>query len=412
MKKHARLNDDGTQTGAGDYGVWYFRDVSILMAHYARDAYKDFSGEKDFSGDSVDLLTIHTAKGLEWPIVFVPSLTARRFPSSNTGKQKKWLISRELFDAARYEGTDADERRLFYVAITRAREWLSLSAHEKVTKARVPKSPYIDESLKIYDDTLAFPADWVGGPKDVNVEEVLQITYSEIADFLSCGWSYWLKSRIGFPSTVVEEIGYGRAVHHLMRSIAEETAKKGRPLNPMDVDRLLATDFFLPFATGPIASRYKESARKLAFSYLQEYSDEMNRVWETERPFELAIPGALISGRADVILDKHEGTPDDLAIVDYKTGTGDQEFDLQLQIYAEAGIREGLSVRGAFVHDLGDKVRTPVDTSAAARAEAVKKVSVAIESIKKRDFPAKPEVNKCSRCDVRAICRQAARTKK
>jgi DNA helicase-2/ATP-dependent DNA helicase PcrA len=180
----------------------------------------------------------------------------------------------------------------------------------------------------------------------------------------------------------------------------------------MEVDKLIATDFFLPFATSAIAARYKESARKLAFSYLKEYSEEMNRVWETERPFELAIEGALITGRADVILERHEGVPDDLAIIDYKTGTEGQEFDLQLQIYAEAGFREGLSVRGAFVHDLGDQKRIEVDTSESARAAAVQKVSVVIESVKNREFPAKPEVSKCGRCDVRAICRQAAKAKK
>jgi DNA helicase-2/ATP-dependent DNA helicase PcrA len=259
-----------------------------------------------------------------------------------------------------------DLRRI-NVAITRAREWLSLSAHQKVTKQSVKPSPYIEKILEIYDDTKDFPPDW-SEPNSVQDSEILQITYSEIADYLSCGWSYWLKSRIGFPAAVVEEIGYGRAVHHLMRAIAEETARKGKPLGPMEVDKLIATDFFLPFATSAIAARYKESARKLAFSYLKEYSEEMNRVWETERPFELAIEGALITGRADVILEKHEGVPDDLAIIDYKTGTEGQEFDLQLQIYAEAGFREGLSVRGAFVHDLGDKKRIEVDTSESARA--------------------------------------------
>jgi DNA helicase-2/ATP-dependent DNA helicase PcrA len=411
MRKHARIDAEGKQTGAGDYGKWYFQDVTSLMSHFARDAYKDFGGEKDFSGDAVDVMTVHTAKGLEWPIVFVPSMTAKRFPSSNTGKSKNWLVSPDLFEATRYEGTDADERRLFYVAITRAREWLSLSAHQKVKTQSVKPSVYIEKILEIYDDTKDFPPDW-SEPNSIQDSEILQITYSEIADYLSCGWSYWLKSRIGFPAAVVEEIGYGRAVHHLMRAIAEETARKGKPLGPMEVDKLIATDFFLPFATSAIAARYKESARKLAFSYLKEYSEEMNRVWETERPFELAIEGALITGRADVILEKHEGVPDDLAIIDYKTGTEGQEFDLQLQIYAEAGFREGLSVRGAFVHDLGDQKRIEVDTSESARTAAVQKVSVVIESVKNREFPAKPEVSKCGRCDVRAICRQAAKAKK
>lgn len=404
MVKHSRQNEDGSQTGASDQGKWYLLSLTALMHHYARDKYRDFAGDGQNSGDSVDLMTVHTAKGLEWPIVFVPSLTSRRFPSSRSGKVKPWIVSREHFDATRYEGTDADERRLFYVAITRAREWVSLSAHEKVTTQSGQVSPYIKEAISLYKDVKDFPLDWAAGSGVLDTNETLQITYSEIADFLNCGWGFWLKSRIGFPSIIVETIGYGKAVHHLMRAIAEETSAKGRALGPMDVDRLIATEFFLPFANSAIAKGYKESARKLAFTYLKDYAEEMNRVWETERPFELAIPGALISGRADVILDLHEGKPDNLAIVDYKTGTEGQEFDLQLQIYSEAGKREGLEVRGAFVHDLKENKRIEIDTSDSARAKAIEKITDAVVLIKNREFEAKPEVSKCGRCDVRAIC--------
>lgn len=89
MRMHSRVNEDGTQTGAGDYGVYYFQDFAGLISNYALDKYRDFEGEPDFETDSVDLLTIHTAKGLEWPIVFVPSLTKRRFHQTKLVKEKR-----------------------------------------------------------------------------------------------------------------------------------------------------------------------------------------------------------------------------------------------------------------------------------------------------------------------------------
>jgi DNA helicase-2/ATP-dependent DNA helicase PcrA len=58
------------------------------------------------------------------------------------GQVQDWLVPRDRFAAARYEGTDADERRLFYVAMTRARDWLSVSRHDRVTKNAVQASPY------------------------------------------------------------------------------------------------------------------------------------------------------------------------------------------------------------------------------------------------------------------------------
>ncbi|HUY45583.1 MAG TPA: PD-(D/E)XK nuclease family protein [Streptosporangiaceae bacterium] len=82
-------------------------------------------------------------------------------------------------------------------------------------------------------------------------------------------------------------------------------------------------------------------------------SEDLQRVWEVERPFELHLPTAIISGRADVILDMEGGEVQSLAIVDYKTSTdAEDDHGLQFAIYTDAGRREGLDVRAAYVHDL------------------------------------------------------------
>jgi DNA helicase-2/ATP-dependent DNA helicase PcrA len=92
--------------------------------------------------NAVDLTTVHRAKGLEWPAVFVPSVTAGRFPNTRAGRPQAWLVPRDQFDAVRYEGSDGDERRLFYVALTRARDWLSVSRHDMVTSDTAPSRYY------------------------------------------------------------------------------------------------------------------------------------------------------------------------------------------------------------------------------------------------------------------------------
>jgi len=410
MQKRSRIrtDGDGSQAGYGDQGEWYFKNLAALMLNVAIGDYTDFEGEEDLLSDSVALMTVHAAKGLEWQVVFVPSLTKKRFPSSNTGKKTRWIIDRKHFDAERYEGTDSDERRLFYVAVTRAREWLALSAHERVNASRGAISPYIKEVYESFTEELAYPVDWA---KSHKVEESpdLQITYSELAAYLNCGYSFWLRNRIGFPPELVQEIGYGKAVHHLLRAIAEETKRKNMALNPMDVDRILATDFFLPFAGKAVATKFRDAAKSLVSNYLTEFGADMQRVWATERPFELALDGVVVSGRADVIIDEHNGSYDSLAIVDYKTAIDDRELGLQLQVYSEAGLREGLTVDGAFLHDLDAQKRVPVDISDTARQSAISVVVDAAKGIKSRRFEANPEKSRCSRCDVRAFCPKVAK---
>lgn len=405
--KQARALDDeaGGQKGAGNQGEWYFANLATLMTNYALGEYRDFGGEDDLDLDAVDLMTVHAAKGLEWPIVFLPGLTKNRFPSNKFGKQKDWIIPRSLFVPERYEGTEADERRLFYVALTRARDWVSLSAHERVNVQRSRLSPFIEEVSDMHSGLRSAPhPENQSTPKSND----LLISYSDISAYLTCGFSYWLRSRIGFPPEIVGEIGYGNAVHHLMRVISEESTRTGKPVTMSDVDRIMATDFFLPYANKAAAKQMSERAKRIVSTYIDKYPDELTRLWEAERPFELSLDGALVSGRADVVLDMHDGLIDNLALVDYKTSVGDQDFALQLQVYAEAGIREGLNVRGAFVHDLKGDNRADIDISADARIRAVATVQSAVDGIKQRDFDAKPSESNCSHCDVRALCKSRA----
>ena len=72
------------------------------MVNLAVDDYLDFEGEDDVSTDSVELMTVHASKGLEWDAVFLPSLTKTRFPSSRSGRSRDWLVPTELFDRHRY----------------------------------------------------------------------------------------------------------------------------------------------------------------------------------------------------------------------------------------------------------------------------------------------------------------------
>lgn len=137
-----------------------------------------------------------------------------------------------------------------------------------------------------------------------------------------------------------------------------------------------------------MAENLKESADKLVDRYLSEYSEDTNKTWQKERPFELEVDGALIIGRADVIIDQHDGVVDNLAIVDYKTSVGEQGFDLQLQIYAEVGTREGLKVEAAYVHDLREVERKSVPIDLETRKAAVKVAREAVKGIKERSFEA------------------------
>jgi DNA helicase-2/ATP-dependent DNA helicase PcrA len=398
----------GQQIGGQDRGSWYYTNLATHIAHYAKGAYEDFDGEPDVSVDAVDLTTVHKAKGLEWPAVFIPSLTNRRFPSAKTGQARDWVVPRHLFDAARYEGSNADERRLFYVAMTRARDWLSLSRHERI-KNRVAPSPYHQEVVGHTVDSAALPLPPIEQILSEEASEPLTLTFSELAAYRTCGFAYRLRDYFGFQPLLAPELGYGKAVHHIMRAVAEHTIEHGQPPDQRQLDRLFDEGFFLPAASRPAHRQLKEAARHLVDTYIVRHDDDLRRVWEVERPFELHLPTAIISGRADVILDKEGGVISSLAIVDYKTSTdpeADQDYGLQLAVYTDAGRREGLNVRAAYVHDLKAAGRQPVDVSPQAVLATEETVESSVRDLRNRDFSARPG-RPCARCDVRNLCKWA-----
>jgi len=400
----------GSQVGGQDRGTWYYKNLATYIGNYAKGAYEDFDGEPDVFSNAVDLTTVHKAKGLEWPVVFVPSLTSKRFPSAKTGTPRQWLVPRHLFNAARYEGCDADERRLFYVAMTRARDWLSLSRHERITKIKISPSPYQLEVTGAQSDARQLPLPPAPAILEEEASEPLALTYSELAAYRACGFAYRLRHSIGFEPFLAPELGYGKAVHHVMREVAEHTIRYGHPPDDQQLDRMFDESFYVPAASKPLYERLKQRGRELVLNYTNDYADDLKHVWETERPFELHLPTAVISGRADVILDMAGEQIQSLAIVDYKTATdNDPEakagYDLQLSVYTDAGRREGLNVQAAYVHDLTGH-RDPVDVRPEAITASEQTVESSVRDLRQRKFNANPGP-RCQQCDLRRLCRWA-----
>jgi DNA helicase-2/ATP-dependent DNA helicase PcrA len=393
--------EDFTEQVGGEPGNrWFYRNFGLLLVNYANGAYDDFDGEEDLLSDGVTLGTIHGAKGLEWPVVFLPSLTDGRFPSSRAGQQRDWLLPRRMFDAERYEGGDAEERRLFYVGLTRARDWVALSSHAKVNTQARRASPYIEEAEEFVEATH-FPTG--AEPRGIEVPD-LSITYSELAAYIDCPRSYLLRNELGFMPPAKAELGYGNAVHHVMRVIAATARATGDLPTPRQINDLLTSDFFLPFANKAAHREMREKARRLVFKYIKDHQDDLQRTWAVERPFELHLDGVVVSGRADVIYDEQDGVIENLTIVDYKTSTAGDPDPLQLQVYVDAGRREGLAVGTAFVHDMETATRHVVEVDEPATANAEQTMISAAAALKQRDFTPKPEASKCARCDVRRVC--------
>src|SRR5205814_8579273 len=171
--------------------------------------------------------------------------------------------------------------------------------HNRITKNAVQPSPYYLElhDLETRPEEVKFPA--IEGAS--GGDEALEITYSELAIFLDCGMAYRLRNLLGFQPRLAPELGYGKAVHHVLRTVADVTRATGHVPSEAEIDRILDDSFFLPTANKAAHRQLKSAARRLVSVYAARYAEDLHRVWESERPFELRLDGITVTGRADVI---------------------------------------------------------------------------------------------------------------
>lgn len=146
------------------YGDWQLsaRITGALrfLGTQAAEEYKYYSFKpKDPQADAVQIMTVHKSKGLEFHTVFLPELIKREFPVSNMGGKQYWHILGGVFEANRdkYKSDIEDERKLFYVAVTRAKQNLYMT-YELSTQpiSCFVKESAVSEHLKIDRSDLSY----------------------------------------------------------------------------------------------------------------------------------------------------------------------------------------------------------------------------------------------------------------
>ena len=395
-----------------DRGKSYWFGLGTYLTNYAAGAYEDCAGEGEAAGQAVRVLTVHQAKGLEWPVVFLPSLVEGRFPSARSGEEAEWPFPEAVLPLAtrqRYEGSEADERRLFYVALTRARDVVYASTFARKKRAFRP-SPYFLELAREGAPRAAgeFPLP-PRAPKGGAGGEDVELSFSSAALWADCGERYRLSELLGFEQSLVEELGFGHAVHHALRSVAEAVRREGRLPSEAEAVQVARAAFYAPYADEGSRERMLKATERMVAGYLRDHAEDLRRAWALERPFELHLPGGAITGRADLIVDEGSGGEERLALVDYKLAEDperEERYAWQLRVYALAGRREGKNVEAAYLHALADGTRKAVSLGEAELAEAEARAKEALAAVAEGRYPSRPSPARCAGCDFRRICGQ------
>ena len=376
------------------------RGLCWYINTHATSAYDEQPSEDIRGINAVQIMTVHQAKGLEWPVVFVPCLARQRFPSSMTGSQQNWLLPKEMFDVERYEGTINDERRLFYVAITRARDLLCLSRFQRInnrTRESQFLTPLRDHLTELRTDQRLPIANLT---KSSDEDEIQTFSAGEIIEYLKCPHFYRFREIWNYQPGLVTPLGYGKSLHFCLRH-ASDLIKNGMKPDKAII-KAVEGKFHLPYAGGVVRENMKNKAKKVLGKFVREHIEDMGKIEEVEARLEFPVQKATITGRVDVIIkDENE-----MEARDYKTSdevTTPKESALQLTLYTMGLRKLGKPVTRASVATLEEARIRSVDVSEESIRNARKTAEKAIEKIKSGDFAPRPG-RFCKNCDYTRIC--------
>jgi len=342
--------------------------------------------------EAVNILTVHAAKGLEFPVVFMINLADGRFPS----RQRREVIEipKELIKETLPQGDYhlLEERRLFYVGATRAENKLYLTSSKFYGEGRRERklSPFVIQMLGEEKVNLAIEAKQAEkdqlsifdykktDEKIVKKNPALNFfSFSQLNTFLTCQLQYKLKYILKIPEPAKGVASFGSTIHLSLENFYREFLQNKK----IGVSRLLAIyrSSWIPlgYSSKAYQVRMKKEGEKMLKNYFVKLHYRKLKILDLERFFKIKIDDIIISGKIDRV-DQKAGN--EIEIIDYKTGKRmseqDKQKNLQLSIYFLAAVDPQLYAKKP------DQVRLSFYFLQTAEIVSLKKDETAIPEIK------------------------------
>jgi ATP-dependent DNA helicase UvrD/PcrA len=425
------------------------------------------------SADAVNVLTIHAAKGLEWPVVFLIDV----WPEDPHIKPRVWIdaangallvgeggdglkpfhteaIERQddgtgnvprKADRERDPEREREERRLFYVAVTRARDELFVSGGRKYPSKDRPQGrpdkflteviewigrrgwPSVDEPAESTTpfergagDMTAAPlplADFIREGRTRRSVTVPTLSFSSVTQFERCPRSVNYRLAYHLPGLAAQSAdvavafqrdrepaadslltlgAYGELVHRALERWARDVGRTSRQY---------VTDAIGDLELKPLKKELEQAAATVdtVVNTLAGWIPLL-----AEAPFTLDFDGIAVSGFIDLVAADPKG---ETYVIDYKTGVSDAAaYDLQLALYREAVVNAyGIHVKGCRIARITAKRCDLEAVDLPDGTEMRRRVAAVAAGIRTGDLMAKPGLH-CAQCPYRdAPCRDFPR---
>jgi DNA helicase-2/ATP-dependent DNA helicase PcrA len=388
--------------------------------------------EPDPDLEAVRVLTVHRAKGLEFPIVFVVNLVSQKFPTQRRGDAIDLPAALYHSPVASGDFHLAEERRLFYVAMTRARELLVLTSaadHGGVRQRKL--SQFVVEALDLPAAGAAGPPTTAGAVAAIgrhasvqplpppalklpSPDELLRLSATRIDTYRTCPLRYKYAHHLRMPAVPHHSQSYGSAMHSAIAHLLIGRLR-GAPPSVAEVQEVLRDSWR---SEGFLSREHEERRLAAGLRILERFHAE-----ETSSPMlpaQVEKEFSFVHGktRMDGRFDRVDLDPVGATVIDYKTSAVRDQAEAdrrarkspQLRIYAlayrhQAGVRpQRVELRFVESGLIGG-----AEPGEEELAEAEAMIEGTAAGIRAGSFEAHPSPQICGSCLYGRICPSAVR---
>ncbi len=391
---------------------------------------------KDFN--AVNILTVHSSKGLEFPVVFMINLVVDRFPSRT--RRETLPVPPPLVKEVIPEGDFhlQEERRLFYVGMTRAQDLLYFTASKFYTEGKRERklSPFILEALpeklgqltqkyqptqlslvevtKDYTSNYNSDQDEDQSPLSINT-----LSFSQLQSFDICPLHYKARYLLNLPTPFTAPISFGSSVHSTLKDLYDLKMKSAK-VSENTVLELFRKNWS---SQGYLSKDYEQKmfdhGQKLMHSYYRDNFSTTTKTLALETPFSFFLNKSDNKTEKPIkilgTIDRIDARPDGgIEIIDYKTGQAKslskRAYQLQLGLYALAASRVRNELLGKKPEEItvsllyletGNKLSQQIKPEDLSSTELA--IQKKIKEIESSEFKCSKNIL-CHNCEYKMLC--------
>jgi len=278
--------------------------------------------------DAVKLMTIHQAKGLEFPVVILAGVSKRRYNRNQAESDYIIEIPDDLLlDQYRYDRGE-EIQRTFYVGMSRAQKLLIISTFNN--EGRTKMSPFIEEiGEDCFIEDSEFAEKFTDKDHFVELKEKAKLSYSSISAYMSCPFRFYCRDILKFQTPIPYFQVYGIIIHNCLQKL-HLLIKEGHSIEIPDIIEIVDTYC----RDEGSRKQWRDELITELWEYYERTPDFINEVIEAEFPFSYINSDVIINGQVDLVIRNKKG---ELEIIDYKSrykkGLDKLSVDIQLRIY-------------------------------------------------------------------------------